>query len=283
MIYAGLAVTLLLAPSLREPQLHLPMAIESRVLARRTSVTGRISVLEHQITPEHMIRVLRADHSLLGGIWLSAAREQTRALLSDEERQRLGDEEIERRSIVSADSIYSAFLLQGAMTLVERSVPPVSDVLIIGLGIGEVAKGLPADRFRLTVVEIDPAVYDYAREYFGFVEPAGGAYLEDARAYLRRETNRFDLIVHDVFTGGSVPPALFTRECWLDVRRHLVADGVLAVNFAGTLDSDAARTILATLLGVFPNCRAFEDQPDERKRTASDFRNMVSRRPQLRR
>ena len=276
MAYALFAIALLVVPSWRDPHTHLPFSAETTVLARRSSVTGRISVLEHQITPEHTIRVLRADHSLLGGIWISAAREQTRAALDADERRRLGYDGIEERAIASADSIYSAFLLQGAATLVERSVvPAASDVLIIGLGIGEVAKGLPADRYRLTVVEVDPVVYDCARSYFGFPEPAGGAYIEDARVYLRREAKRFDLIVHDVFTGGTVPPSLFTRECWLDVRRRLIADGVLAVNFAGTLNSSAARTILSTLLNTFPNCRAFEDQPDERKRTASDFRNMV--------
>ena len=276
LVYASVAIALLVVPALRDPQTHSPFSAETTVLARRTSVTGRISVLEHQITPEHTIRVLRADHSLLGGIWLSAAREQTRASLDAEERQRLGDDGIEELAIASADSIYSAFLLQAAATLVERPVvPPVSDVLIIGLGIGEVAKGLPADRFRLTVVEIDRAVYDFARSYFGFPTPAGGAHIEDARTYLKRPGPRFDMIVHDVFTGGTVPPSLFTRECWLDTRSRLADDGVLAVNFAGSLSSPAGRTILATLLDAFPNCRAFEDQPDERKRTASEFRNMV--------
>lgn len=85
----------------------------------------------------------------------------------------------------------------------------------------------------LTVVEIDPAVYEYAQKYFGFPTPDGGIFLEDARVYLSRQDkgddDAFDYVIHDVFTGGSVPSSLFTIESWRAIRSKLKDDGVLAV------------------------------------------------------
>jgi spermidine synthase len=80
-----------------------------------------------------------------------------------------------------------------------------------------------------SVAELDPAVYSYARRYFGLPQPSGSIYLEDARAVFKRRVAKFDYIVHDVFTGGSVPASLFTQETWTEVKGNLKLNGVLAV------------------------------------------------------
>lgn len=89
-----------------------------------------------------------------------------------------------------------------------------------GLGAGLSTRALMQHNINLTVVEIDPVVYEYARQYFGVPEPAGGVYLEDARAFLRRKSSvvsistavprsltfthfstrlqRYDYVIHDV-------------------------------------------------------------------------------------
>jgi spermidine synthase len=102
-----------------------------------------------------------------------------------------------------------------------------------GMGVGVSARVLMKDGVLTTVVEIDPLVYEYAQTYFGFPTPDGGVFLEDARIYLHRqargEGGDFDYVIHDVFTGGSVPSSLFTLECWQAIRARLKDDGVLAV------------------------------------------------------
>jgi len=104
--------------------------------------------------------------------------------------------------------------------------------------------------------------------------PNGGLYLEDARLLLQRPEmkNRFDFVIHDVFTGGSVPPKLFTWECWEGIKRTLRPEGIVAVNFAGDLRSQAAVSVFGTLLSSFPFCRAFEDNPSKK---AGDYKNIV--------
>jgi spermidine synthase len=113
----------------------------------------------------------------------------------------------------------------------------------------------------VTIVELDPLVYKHAREYFGLhrlqlkVElfdnfdsssgKDGEIYLEDARQWVHkiaqdlargtllkigdRSFERYDYIIHDVFSGGTVPAHLFTIEFWSELKDLLRNNGVLAV------------------------------------------------------
>jgi len=69
----------------------------------------------------------------------------------------------------------------------------------------------------------------------------------------------FDIIVHDCFSGGGVPQHIFTVEFWEDLKAIISPEGVVAVNFAGHLGSNASRAILVTLQKIFAQCRAFHD------------------------
>ncbi|KAH8920528.1 S-adenosyl-L-methionine-dependent methyltransferase, partial [Atractiella rhizophila] len=205
---------------------------------------------------------LRADHSLLGGLW------------------------IDEKAVLTAESIYTTFLLQEAVRLVERSSKEGRERgLVIGLGTGISARSLQALGVNTTIVELDPVVYNLARKYFGVEEPEGGVYIQDAREYLegltkyrRWKERKFDYIIHDVFTGGMVPAKLFTMEFFKLVKEVLAVHGVIAVNFAGEIKAEPSQIVLQTLLRSFRgNCRAFEDgfQAHDEKQDTDEFKNMV--------
>jgi spermidine synthase len=95
-----------------------------------------------------------------------------------------------------------------------------------------------------TIVEIDPAVYQAAREYFGLVDPGSDkVFLEDARSWVQktkekltieeamgiRKGDTFDIVVHDCFSGGGVPAHIFTMEFWEDLKAIMNPEGVVAV------------------------------------------------------
>lgn len=110
-----------------------------------------------------------------------------------------------------------------------------------------------------TIVEIDPAVHRFAVEFFNLTSPfptvdaveskmsyfvspeIPQTHYMDAREYVHRrasiisgmrpirETDRYDYVVHDVFSGGTVPTHLFTMEFWEDVKVVMKLDGILAV------------------------------------------------------
>ena len=90
------------------------------------------------------------------------------------------------------------------------------------------------------------------------------------------EEARYHYIVHDVFTGGSEPVDLFTRE-FLGLLSDLLTDnGIIAINYAGDLRLPSAGIVIRTVRSVFPSCRLFrEDEPPNDPKATMDYTNMV--------
>jgi hypothetical protein len=236
------------------------------LLARQESITGYVSVVEN--TADNAFRLLRCDHSLLGGEWLVTPEAYRRG-----QRQR--------------ESIFAVFVLLEAVRLVEPivSTTPVlpdaeKSALVIGLGIGTAPNALIAHGINTTIVELDPVVHHYATKFFD-LSPDHTAVIDDAVSYVARTAPRnpgsFDYIMHDVFTGGAEPVYLFTLEFMQGLRDLLTDDGVVAINYAGDLSLGSTRLVLNTIHAVFPACRLFRDQPTSETHAEgdADFINMV--------
>src|ERR1700753_1370297 len=83
------------------------------------------------------------------------------------------------------------------------------------------------------LVELDPMVYQYAKDYFGLL-PNHTAYIMDAAKFINDATavpepEQYDFIIHDVFTGGAVPTVLFTIDMMQGMSKILKDDGVVAI------------------------------------------------------
>jgi hypothetical protein len=131
-------------------------------------------------------------------------------------------------------------------------------------------------------VEIDGTVVDFARKYFDF-RPKN-VYVEDALVFLDRvreevasgRRRRYNHVIHDVFTGGTVPVALFSQKTFRCIREIMADDGVIAVNFVGVVPSNisesskafvkpglAVRAVVTRMRAVFGHVRIFSDGIDE--------------------
>ncbi|EMD92854.1 hypothetical protein COCC4DRAFT_170184 [Bipolaris maydis ATCC 48331] len=236
------------------------------LLARQESVTGYVSVVESQ--SESAFRLLRCDHSLLGGEWLVTPEAYAKG-----QRQR--------------ESIFAVFVLLEAVRLIEppvASIPAVDDskksALVIGLGIGTAPNALIAHGLNTTIVELDPVVHYYATKYFN-LSPNHNAVIADATSYVAEKSvsapGSYDYIIHDVFTGGAEPVYLFTTEFMQGLYNLLKDDGFAAINYAGDLTLGSTRLVLNTIHAIFPACRIFRDSPssEEHKDGDADFINMV--------
>ncbi|TQW09381.1 spermine/spermidine synthase [Cordyceps javanica] len=228
---------------------------------RRESNTGYVSVLQ---SLRGGFRVLRCDHSLLGG-------EYTDPSVSGG---------------LVAEPIYGVFAMLEAVRLIrtEKQVPDdEAKALVIGLGIGTTPSALVAHGIDTTVVEIDPVVHAFAKKHFHLLEN-NEPVLTDAGRYARKLAAdaagaRFDYIVHDVFTGGAEPVDLFTLEFLQQLHVLLKPHGSIAINYAGDLALPGPRAIVRTIGAVFPACRIFREFPADPASIAahggSDFTNMV--------
>ncbi|KAF3010903.1 hypothetical protein E8E13_009851 [Curvularia kusanoi] len=246
------------------------------ILARQESLTGYVSVLENYA--DNAFRLMRCDHSLLGGEWLVTPDSYKKG-----QRQK--------------ESIFAVFVLLEAVRLVENpalspidNIPRALDIkplpessksaLVIGLGIGTAPNALIKHGLNTTIVELDPVVHKYATQYFGLL-PNHTAIISDAVRYVSDTSlsspGSFSYIIHDVFTGGAEPVYLFTTEFMQGLHALLRDDGAVAINYAGDLNLGSTKLVLNTIHAVFPACRLFRDTPapEDQKEGDSDFINMV--------
>ncbi|KAL8689782.1 MAG: hypothetical protein Q9218_004624 [Villophora microphyllina] len=236
------------------------------LVARQESITGYISVLDNE---KDGFRVMRCDHSLLGGEWhppagkVSGLREPVYAIFVMLEAVRL---------VQAAESSAAA----------EEIREGQEDALIIGLGIGTTPSALIAHGISTTIVEIDPVVHSFATKHFNL--PSNHtAIIQDATIWVDHTLNirnhkTYDYIIHDVFTGGAEPIDLFTTEFLQGLKGLLKAEGVIAINYAGDLLLPTAARVVRTILAVFPSCRLFREEPAPAttiKPQKTDFTNMV--------
>ena len=106
---------------------------------------------------------------------------------------------------------------------------------------------------KIDVVEIDPGVTAAAYDYLAVRRPARIHTVNtDARWYLMRTNQRYDIIFGDAFNDISIPYHLTTREFIALQKRHLLPGGVLAANVIDNVPrGDFLPSYLRTIESVF--------------------------------
>lgn len=140
----------------------------------------------------------------------------------------------------------------------------VQSLGVVGLAAGTIAKQytqvfgpIPIDGW-----EIDPAIVEVGRRYFAMVEPNLNVEVEDGRWGLVHSTRRYSVIAVDAYRLPYIPWHLTTREFFLEVRQHLLPDGVLVINVGRTpQDRRLVEAMVGTLQTVFPSVYVV-DVPD---------------------
>ncbi len=130
----------------------------------------------------------------------------------------------------------------GATSGVARALDSLSaprHIGLVGLGSGTLAVyGQPNDRFRF--YEIDPAIVDVANRHFTHLKDSLAnitIVLGDARLTLEDELHRgqsqqFDLLILDAFSGDAIPVHLLTREAMTLYLKHLRPGGIIAIHIS---------------------------------------------------
>jgi spermidine synthase len=137
--------------------------------------------------------------------------------------------------------------------------PKVERILEIGLGgartVSYLSAALPDT--AILAVELDKDVVDLAKKYFQYKETARlRTVVADGRAYLMRDSDRWDVILIDAYRGPFVPFHLLTKEFYTLVKSRLNPGGVVVQNIEpSTMLFDSAT---ATLNSVFPSVDLYD-------------------------
>jgi predicted membrane-bound spermidine synthase len=158
--------------------------------------------------------------------------------------------------------VYDYFLLAPYFRS-DPSAPPVASLCLIGLAGGTIARQYSEvfDAPRIDGVEIDPAVIDVARRFFGLRQLNVRAIAQDGRYFLTHSVSLYDVIAIDAYRPPYIPFQLTTLEFFRLVHDHLSRDGVVAVNVARTEnDYSLLDAIANTMQVVYPNVYVMETQ-----------------------
>ncbi len=137
----------------------------------------------------------------------------------------------------------------------------IESVAFIGLAGGTMARQYTAVYGPLPIdgVEIDPQVVRVGREYFAMNQPNLNVIVADGRYYLAHSDRQYTVVGVDAYRLPYIPPHLTTVEFFRQVRDHLTADGVIAINVGRASDDyRLVEAMLATLLQVFPSAHVIK-------------------------
>ena len=103
-------------------------------------------------------------------------------------------------------------------------------------------------------IEIDPAIVDAGRRFFGMTQPNLNVIVGDGRAELSRTGRKYSVVALDAYRVPYIPWHLTTIEFFQEVRDRLEPDGVVALNVVRTKsDRRLIGALSGTLRAVFPS------------------------------
>ncbi len=151
--------------------------------------------------------------------------------------------------------------------------PTIERLCVIGLAGGTISTQYTdvfGEGVQIDGIEIDPAIVEAGRRFFGMTQPNLHVIVEDGRLALRRlarEGARYDVIAVDAYRVPYVPWHLTTVEFFQEARAALTAHGAVAINVGRTVRADGSQdrrlieAITHTMQQVFASVHTL-DVPD---------------------
>lgn len=150
----------------------------------------------------------------------------------------------------------------------DYSPAQVQRLCVVGLAAGTISTQYTevyGERVLIDGIEIDPAIVDAGRRFFGMTQPNLTVIVEDGRLALMQAQHQYDVIAIDAYRVPYVPWHLTTREFFAEAKAKLTANGVVVINVgravnmtAGTQDRRLVEAMTATMLTVFPTVHTID-------------------------
>ncbi len=166
----------------------------------------------------------------------------------------------------------------------------VNSMAIVGLAAGTTARQAVKVFPNISIdgFEIDPAIVDVGRNYFGMDLPALNVYVQDGRWGLAHSGRKYQVISVDAYRPPYIPWHLTTREFFQTVHDHLTDDGVMVINIgrapgdrrlintlASTIRTDFASIHVMDLPGTFNSILFASVQPSSTENLTMNFDTLL--------
>jgi len=138
-------------------------------------------------------------------------------------------------------------------------------ILVIGGAGATLPSMLARAGKRVTVVDIDPAAFEIAREFF-HLAPDLECRRGDGRAFLETTNARYDAIVIDAFCSKRLPRALCSTAFFALARSRLTRSGALIANAIVSDDRDRTACRIAAGMAAAGLHVRLLDRPRRRDR-----------------
>jgi len=139
--------------------------------------------------------------------------------------------------------------------------PEGSKALLLGMGGGSIAYELLKMGMDLDIVELDERIKKIAEEYFNYDPNSSNLYIDDARHFIRRTNEKYDVVIIDLVLGEVQPAHVFSVEGFEDLKKVLNDDALVIINNQGNIYipeySMGPRSIYKTLLEAGFNVNYF--------------------------
>lgn len=131
-------------------------------------------------------------------------------------------------------------------------------ILLIGCGGGTLGTMLARRGCAVTIVDVNPAAFPLARQYFDLPESVD-CRVADGREFLLSDNRVYDAIVLDAYQGDRIPAHLRSRNFFRLTHSHLTRSGALFANVHVANDFDEAPDSIADCMAnVWPDTRLLD-------------------------
>jgi spermidine synthase len=139
--------------------------------------------------------------------------------------------------------------------------PHAKSALVLGFGAGVVPRKLREKGIDVSVVEINPDTLKAAKKFFHYETKGTKIFFEDARTFVKKCTNKYDIILIDLFQGDGMPEHITTKEFYQDIKKCMTNKGLLVTNnFISQKNISARMHFLATIYSVFGNAYFYQNK-----------------------
>ena len=148
---------------------------------------------------------------------------------------------------------------------------PKGKMLILGLGGGVVANMFQDETYDVTAVEFDERIIEMSKRFF-YLNDSIKTICSDARYYINHSSEKYNVILFDVFKAEEQPSHIITQESLIKLKMMLDTNGLVLINTHGYLKDKkglGTQCLLATLKDAGFNIKICTSSEEE------DYRNLL--------